>query len=87
MDRLMQLSENQIYNEAILLPDESKISLIEKLLKNTNFIIDSDIARIVSDKHGKKKNKTILDCGHGTVKVAADLTEPMISENNWNMLK
>ncbi len=46
------------------------------------------IARLVPYYEIKeKKNKTILGCGHGTVQVKGNLTEPMIPENNWDMLK
>ncbi len=35
----------------------------------------------------KKKNRTRLGCGRGGVQINADLTEPMIPEENWEMLK
>jgi antitoxin (DNA-binding transcriptional repressor) of toxin-antitoxin stability system len=35
----------------------------------------------------KKKNKTRLDCGQGTVVVHGDLTEPAIDSTDWNMLR
>lgn len=34
----------------------------------------------------KKKNKTRLDCGKGTVVVHGDLTEPTMDSADWNML-
>ena len=34
----------------------------------------------------KKKNKTKLDCGKGTVVVHGDLTEPAIDSTDWKML-
>ncbi|BBO92884.1 type II toxin-antitoxin system Phd/YefM family antitoxin [Desulfosarcina ovata] len=39
--------------------------------------------------HGPKKtgNCTQLGCGLGTVEVKGDLTEPMIPEESWDMLK
>ncbi len=39
--------------------------------------------------HGLKKtgNCTQLGCGLGTVQVKDDLTEPLIPEDNWDMLK
>jgi len=39
--------------------------------------------------HGPKKmgNRTQLGCGSGTVQVNGDLTEPLIPEDNWDMLK
>jgi len=45
------------------------------------------IARLVPCKSDKKKNKTVLGCGQGTVKIRTDLTEPMIPEAEWEMLK
>ena len=37
--------------------------------------------------HGPRKtgNRTKLGCGIGTVQVKEDLTEPMISEDSWEM--
>lgn len=37
--------------------------------------------------HGPRKigNRTQLGCGMGTVEVKEDLTEPMISEDSWEM--
>lgn len=32
------------------------------------------------------RNKTRLGCGRGSVKIAADLTEPLIPGNDWEML-
>lgn len=39
--------------------------------------------------HGPKKtgNRTQLGCGLGTVQVKGDLTEPLIPEKSWDMLK
>jgi antitoxin (DNA-binding transcriptional repressor) of toxin-antitoxin stability system len=39
--------------------------------------------------HGPKKdaNSTKLGCGRGTVQIKGDLTEPLIPEDSWNMLK
>lgn len=45
------------------------------------------IARIVPVRNKKKKNNTRLGCGQGTVKIKADLTEPMIPLEKWDMLK
>ena len=45
------------------------------------------IALIFPCKSEKKKNKTVLGCGQGTVNIKADLTEPMIPETEWDMLK
>ena len=44
------------------------------------------IAQIVP-LNTKKKNKTKLDCGRGTVVVHGDLTEPAMDTADWNMLK
>ena len=32
------------------------------------------------------RNKTRLGCGRGSVKIAADLTEPLIPADDWEML-
>ncbi len=32
------------------------------------------------------RNKTRLGCGRGSVKIAVDLTEPLIPSNEWEML-
>ncbi len=45
------------------------------------------IAHIVPVSIKKKKNYTRLGCGQGTVKIKADLTEPMIPLKKWDMLK
>ena len=39
--------------------------------------------------HGSKKtsNRTQLGCGVGTVEVNGDLTDPLIPEDNWDMLR
>jgi len=39
--------------------------------------------------HGSKKsgNHTKLGCGKGTVVIEGDLTEPLIPEESWNMLR
>ena len=33
------------------------------------------------------RNRTVLGCGAGTVVVKADLTEPMIPPEDWEMLR
>lgn len=33
-----------------------------------------------------KGNKTVLGCGKGSVKILGDITEPLIPEENWDML-
>ena len=45
------------------------------------------IARLVPVAGTKKKNRTNLGCGLGSVKINGDLTEPMIPEDNWDMLR
>ena len=45
------------------------------------------IARLVPLGPRNKKNHTRLGCGQGSVKIHADLTEPVIPEENWEMLK
>jgi prevent-host-death family protein len=44
------------------------------------------IARVIPVKK-KKKNKTILGCGKGSVTILGDLTEPMIPQQDWEMLQ
>jgi len=43
-------------------------------------------ARLVPIKR-EKPNRTRLGCGRGTVTVRGDLTEPMIPEADWDMLR
>ena len=45
------------------------------------------IAHIVPLEKERPRNKTRLGCGRGTVQIQADLTEPMIPEEDWDMLK
>ena len=45
------------------------------------------IAHLVPFESKERVNRTRLGCGRGTVKVKTDLTEPMIPEENWEMLK
>ena len=45
------------------------------------------IAHLIPLRSKKKKNLTRLGCGRGSVRVHADLTEPMIPEDSWEMLK
>ncbi|MDM8552246.1 addiction module protein [Desulfobacterales bacterium HSG2] len=42
----MPLTESQLYDEAILLPDSSKIFLVEKLLENIGENIDHDVGAL-----------------------------------------
>ncbi len=45
------------------------------------------IAHLVPLEPKNKKNRTRLGCGQDSVKIHADLTEPVISEKSWEMLK
>jgi hypothetical protein len=54
----MPLTENQLYNEAILLPNPSKIFLVEKLLENIGENIDSD-AEGLQIKEAKRRRDEI----------------------------
>ena len=44
-------------------------------------------AHIVPLKNKRRKNYTQLGCGRGSVIIHTDLTEPMIPEESWEMLK
>ena len=45
------------------------------------------IAHLIPLAPKDKMNCTKLGCGCGSVTVKGDLTEPMIPENHWEMLK
>ena len=45
------------------------------------------IALLVPHGSGKTGNRTQLGCGRGTVQIKGDLTEPLIPEDSWDMLK
>jgi len=45
------------------------------------------VARLVSSRDKEKTNRTVLGCGHGSVQVKVDLTEPLMSQDSWEMLK
>ena len=45
------------------------------------------IAKIVPIDKKTEKNRTRLGCGIGSVQIKADLTEPMIPEESWEMLR
>ncbi len=78
-----------------------KVATVRELKNNLNKILsvvehgesvqilrrNVPIARLVPYKFKEKKNKTVLGCGQGTVKIKTDLTEPMIPETSWDMLK
>ena len=44
------------------------------------------IAIIVPHDFIKLQKRTKLGCGKGSVKILVDLTEPLISEDDWDML-
>jgi prevent-host-death family protein len=44
------------------------------------------VARVVPEEKAHK-NKTILGCAAGTVKIHGDLTEPLIPLEDWEMLR
>ena len=44
------------------------------------------IAEVVPVKK-RKKNRTRIGCAVGTAKIRGDLTEPLIPEGDWDMLK
>ncbi len=68
--------------------DPGKIlSFIEKRERIEIYGRNSPIAHIGPYMKKKQKNKTRLGCGRGSVRINADLTEPMIPEENWAMLK
>ena len=45
------------------------------------------IARLVPLSPKRKTNRTRLGCGYGSVQIHSDLTEPMVPEADWDMLK
>jgi prevent-host-death family protein len=45
------------------------------------------IAQMIPLDFGKGNNHTILGCGKNTVEINGDLTEPLIPEEDWDMLK
>jgi len=34
-----------------------------------------------------RPNATVLGCGRGTVEIAGDLTDPLVPESDWEMLR
>ena len=47
---------------------------------------NAPLARVVPIRPSGR-NRTVLGCGAGTVVVKADLTEPMIPSEDWEMLQ
>ena len=45
------------------------------------------VAKIVPYREEPHVNRTQPDCARGTVKVLGDLTEPLICESDWEMLR
>jgi prevent-host-death family protein len=45
------------------------------------------IALLIPHDSRKIPNRTQLGCGEGTVQVKGDLTEPLIPEDSWEMLR
>jgi len=43
------------------------------------------VARIVPVT-SRSKNRTVLGCGLGSARIIGDLTEPLIPEDDWEML-
>ncbi|RLE32433.1 MAG: type II toxin-antitoxin system prevent-host-death family antitoxin [Acidobacteria bacterium] len=44
------------------------------------------IARVVPVQT-QRKNETVLGCGRGSVRINGDLTDPLMPENDWEMLQ
>ena len=71
--------------------------LKNNLSKFINFVEQGEVIEICKRNipiallvpHGSKKtpNRTQLGCGVGTVQVKGDLTEPLIPEDSWEMLR
>ena len=71
--------------------------LKDNLSKFINFVEQGEVIEICKRNipiallvpHGSRKtpNRTQLGCGEGTVQVKGDLTEPLIPEDSWDMLK
>jgi prevent-host-death family protein len=63
-----------------LLADVAKGEELEVCKHNRPF------ARIVATT-AKPRNRTKPGCGRGTCRILGDLTEPLIPESNWEMLR
>ena len=53
----MSLTIDQIYSEALLLPDESKASLAERLVEYLGTHIDGDLERIHLDTAKRRRDE------------------------------
>ena len=45
------------------------------------------VARIVKVEQGAPPNETRLGCGKGSVRIRGNLTDPILPEDDWEMLK
>ena len=63
------------------------LSLVEKGGMIEICIRNIPIAHLVPLARKSDRNHTRLGCGRSSVKIHADLTEPMIPEESWKMLK
>ncbi|RJQ72938.1 MAG: type II toxin-antitoxin system Phd/YefM family antitoxin [Desulfobacteraceae bacterium] len=45
------------------------------------------VARLIPVKPKKRKNRTQLGCGLGSVQIHTDLTQPLMPDSVWEMLK
>ena len=71
--------------------------LKNNLSKFINFVEQGEVIEICKRNipvallvpHGSKKppNRTQLGCGVGTVQIKGDLTQPLIPEDSWDMLR
>lgn len=53
----MSMTAEQIYQEALQLPDESKVSLAERLVEHIESHIDSDLERLHLDTAKRRRNE------------------------------
>jgi len=78
----------KVVNIAELKNNISKIlSLVEKGEEIKVCKRNIPVAHLIPVRKKESKNQTKLGCGRGTVQILGDLTEPMIPENYWEMLK
>jgi prevent-host-death family protein len=61
------------------------LSLVEKGEEVVISRRNIPIARVIPVRK-RSKNKTVLGCGKNSVIILGDITEPLIPENNWDML-
>lgn len=53
----MPLTEEQVYKEALLLPDESKVFLAERLVEYVGTHIDGDLERMHVDTAKRRRDE------------------------------